>query len=39
MRDQVSAHGQELDGLGDVMEMAASSNKGITFLLMDPDST
>ncbi len=30
---------KELDDLGEVMEMAASSNKGITFLLMDPDST
>ena len=30
---------KELEDLSEVMEVAATSNKGITFLLMDPDST
>ncbi len=30
---------KELDDLSEVMEDAAVANKGITFLLMDPDST
>jgi len=30
---------KRLDDLSEVMEVAASSSKGITFLLMDPEST